>query len=256
MKPLPITLGLFTSTRGHWDRKTDWRLTLRHWDRQVPLSLFNLVAHVKVSPNEQGLGAQMAEELRGLGFHVLTTTGVWKHGGDHGTANHGFNYLLDQQAMARCDEVYKRPYFMLLEDDNLAVTHGVALDDLLAQSCQMLERNREILTTRLINRMAYDGGVNKVPHPTKDPRFFWSPYSDYQCILMRSVHFDILGQTLEKNPQACQQVQCEALWAAILSNFSRSPHRHLVWEPDHVENIHIGCPQEEHEQLVARYNLS
>src|SRR4051812_25588300 len=109
---LPISLGLFTSTKGHFGRKRDWRITLDHWHKQVPLELFNLVAHIKVSENEEALGTEMQYDLEQRGFNVLATHGNWKRG-----LSHGASYLGDQVTMSKKPLVYQRPYFLMLEDD-------------------------------------------------------------------------------------------------------------------------------------------
>ncbi len=231
---LPLTFGFFTSTRGHFNRKTDWRVTLDHWDKQIPLSQFNLVAHLKVTPGDEALAAEMATNLTARGFHVLQTVGNWSRGLSHGAA-----YLGDQITMSKNLQVYDRPYFMLIEDDSPVLAHGQPLEDLLLQSCALLERNHELLTVRTIRRGDYYGGVPQLGDGV-DGRAFYSPNCDFQPNVMRSLDFYRLGMELERNPDACARVQCERLWALILDGFSRSPLKHLVWKPDRAEAIHLG----------------
>lgn len=244
MNRLPITLGFFTSTKGHHGRKTDWRVTLDHWDKQVPLSSLNLVAHLKTTPGEEELGNQMEAQLKERGFHVIQTVGGWQRGLSHGAA-----YLGDQARVSANPVTHKAPYFLLLEDDSPVLTYGCSLEDLLLKSCQLLADNHELLTVRTIRRGDYDGGVPQLDS-AQEGRAFYSPYTDFQPLLMRSLDFYRLGLAIEANSQACQQVQCEALWAALLRSWSRTPLKHLVWRPHWAETVHIGVSEPDHSAAV------
>ena len=122
------------------------------------------------------------------------------------------------------------------------------------RSCQMLATNYELVTTRLIRRGDYEGGVPTLGE-AESGRAFYSPYTDFQPLLIRSLDFYRLGIVLDANPDACQRVQCEALWAHILMRFSRSEHRHLVWKPDWAETVHLGIPQPERDAALKVLSL-
>ena len=251
MRQLPICLGLFTSTKGHHGRKTDWRVTLDHWDRQLPLRLFgHRVASLKVTPGEEQLGMDMAAELEARGFQVLQAVADWKRGLSHGAA-----YLGDQVRVSKEPLVMKQPYFLLAEDDSPICCHGSSLEDLLLQSCQLLAANHELVTVRTIRRADYEAGVHQLAE-AQDGRAFYSPNTDFQPLLIRSLDFHRLGMALEANPELCQSVQCEALWAVILRVLSRSPHKHLVWRPDWAETVHLGVPQPEHEAALRQLGFN
>lgn len=248
MHGVPITLGFFTSTRGHWGRRDDWVKTLRHWDSQYPLVGFNLLAHVKVSPGDEALGDTMRDQLEKMGFKVLVTNGIWSRGLSHGCA-----YLNDMVTMSKEPSLYTRPYFLLLEDDSpLRLNDAPSLESLLLQSCQLLQDNYELVTVRTIRRGDYEGGVRQLGD-APDGRAFYSPFTDFQPMIIRSLDFHRLGIVLEGRQDLCSTVQCEALWAAILSAFSRNPLKHLVWKPDWVEAVHIGIEHPEAE--LAKMSL-
>lgn len=247
MRDLPISLALFTSTKGHFSRVSDFRVTLDHWDKQIPLSRFNLIAHIKVSPGQEALGDQMRDELVARGFHVIQTKGAWARGLSHGAA-----YLGDMVTVSKCVKVYERPYFLLLEDDSPVISHKLSLEDLLLQSCQFLEKDHELISVRLIRRGDYEGGVPEVIKPPRDNRFFFSPNTDFQPTILRSLHYYLLCMQLEQNPQLCEQVHCERLWRLILDNFSRSPYRYMVYRPDFAETVHIGVSQEDYSAAITK----
>ncbi len=239
---LPITLCLFTSTRGHHSRKTDWLLTLNHWDKQVPLALFGArVAHVKVTPSDETLATDMRTQLESRGFHVITTVGDWSRG-----LSHGFQYLQDQIRVSMEPLVYTQPYLLFLEDDSVAVSHVVSLENLLMQACAKLAARHDLLTVRL-RRRADDRGPAVETPDEPDTRWFYSSDTNFQPLVMRVLDFERLCMALESHPEACQTVQCERLWKLVFDHFNRSPRKHLVYECDYAETIHLGVPTGEHE---------
>lgn len=248
---LPICLGLFVSTKGHFNRKTDWRLTLDHWDKQLPLASFGeRICHLKTTPGDEQLAAEMTANLQARGFHVVETVGSWQRGLSHGAA-----YLGDQAKISRDARIHTQPYFLLLEDDAPVLAHGCSLEDLLLRSCHLLATNHELVTVRTIRKGDYDGGVPSLGE-AEEGRAFYSPFTDYQPLLLRSLDFYRLGLILQANPDACGQVQCEALWARILRQFSGSSLCNLVWKPYWAEAAHIGVPQPEHEQIVRQLSFT
>ena len=81
---LPITLALFTTTKGHFGRRTDWRVSLDHLDKQLPLSLFGAkVASLKVTPGDEERGHEMKRQLEERGFTVMAQVGEWVRGSSH-----------------------------------------------------------------------------------------------------------------------------------------------------------------------------
>lgn len=244
MLELPITIVFFTSTKGHFGRKTDWEITLNHLDKQIPLRYFNLVAHIKITPGEESFAAEMAGKLQERGFNVTQTVGQWSRG-----LNHGANYLGDQARMSKNPLIYKRPYVLFLEDDSPTIS-TVPLESLLLRSCDMLEKDHELLTVRVMRRNDDRGPI--FDHPEPNPQYFYSCDVSFQPLIIRSIDFYRLGMLLEANPQACEQVHCERLWRLLLDHFSRSNFKHLVYEADYAETIHIGVPEPDHTTALSK----
>ncbi len=245
MNTLPITFCLFGSTKGHFGRKTDYKTTLDHWNRQVPLSLFNLIAHLKVTPGDEQLAVDMKDDLERRGFRVLTTTAAWTRGLSHGAA-----YLSDAVTVSKDPAVYTRSYFLWAEDDSPLVPHRLSVEDLLLQSCQLLADSHEVLSARVMRRGDTLFPVDDQP---VGPAGFWSKNFDFQPSIMRSIDFYRVGIILEANPQACNQVQCEMLWRIAMDGFSRSPRKHWVYDPvTEAETIHLGVPSPDHEAALQR----
>jgi hypothetical protein len=250
MRQLPICFAFYTCTRGHHRRHTDWAVTLDHWDRQIPLSLFGTrIAHLKVDPAQYEIAKEMATGLVARGFQVIHTEGSWTRG-----LSMGAGYMADVVTVSKDRRVYAQPYYLHVEDDSPVVSEVVSLEDLLLQSCRMLAEDHEMQTVRVARRGDARGPT--VDHPQPDPRLYWSKDVNLQPLLMRSATLYQLGLWLERNPALCQQVQCEQLIRMILDQFSRSEYRHAVWETSYAWSPHLGIPQPEHEAALRQLGLT
>lgn len=248
MTPLPITLCFFTSTKGHYGRRTDWRLTLDHLDRQLPLSLFGgRICSLKITPGDEALAATMQSELEARGFKVLTATADWSRGASHQAA-----YMDDVCRISRDPLVHAHPYVWWVEDDGLCLSHAYPLERLLGESAHMLAADSNLLTVRL-RRRDDDRGPTVADEARTDPRFFYSQHFNFQPGILRSRDFQLVAMQIERNPGAAASIQCEMLWRMVLAQFTRSLMCHAVWECDHAETIHIGIPQAEHEAAIRKY---
>lgn len=241
---IPISLVFHTSTKGHFGFKDMYLDTLNHIDRQIPLAAFSVkVATLKISPDESELGFKMQAELESRGFKVLAQMGEWHRGTSHQLA-----YLEDQRRASKELSIYQNPYVLMWEDDSPVICHKTSLEATLHRMMTHLESLPDYLTFRFIRRADFDGGVPQLKYDweyyrKQDPDFFWSPYTDFQPLLIRSRDYYLLHKTIEDNWGLASHVQSEALWAMMLSRFSRSDkNKHAVWYPDYAETIHLGQP--------------
>lgn len=234
---IPISLVFFTSTKGHYGFKDMYLDTLNHLNKQIPLASFSVkVAHIKVSPDETLAGAIMERNLIQRGFKVIITVGEWTRG-----TSHQWAYLEDQRRVSREWSIYKNPHILFLEDDSPFTCHYECLEGCLHAMTSRMDASPDTLTFRFIRRADYDGGV---PHLSDEPQSgcFWSPYTDFQPMLIRSRDYHLLHKTIEDNWEKVKHIQSEALWAMVLAPFSRSDFKHLVWYPDRGETFHLGVP--------------
>ncbi len=242
---VPVTLCFFTSTKGHFGHKDVYLRTLNQLHRQFPLDYFGArLAHIKVTPGEEAIAEQMAEELVKRGFELLTTTAAWSRG-----TSHQIGYMQDVVTVSKDPLVHENPYVLWLEDDSLSVPHDGDYSRLLGDSLRFFD-DPEILSVRLLRRCDHAGS----PILRQEKNYFFSPHFNFQPAFLRSRDFYLAALTIERNPEATARVQCEMLWRLVLANFTRNPLCHVVWNPDHAETIHLGTP--EYPRLVEEYKLT
>lgn len=249
MTRLGITLCLFTSTKGHWGSKDLYKTTLAHLDKQCPLSLFGgRLAHIKITPGEEAVAADMQAHLESRGFDVLTTTADWSRGTAH---QHGI--IQDQRTLSQDPRFHANPFMLLLEDDSPFVSHELSLADLLAQSCRLLAENHEIVSARTLRRGDLNTSLTLVPPDPNETRWFWSPHFNFQPAVLRTRDFYVACNLIQSNWAQVSHLQSELLWRLVLSNFSRSELRHIVYQPDYAETFHIGVP--DYAEQIKALNL-
>lgn len=245
MTKLPIAICLFTSTKGHFGHST-YADTLRHLDRQIPLSQFGArYAHIKVTPGQEDVGIAMELALMERDFGVDATVGDWSRGASHQQA-----YLLDQRKASQSRVVQSQPYVMLLEDDSTLSPAKGELADYLARMMGALDREPDLVSTRLVRRCDWDGGIPTIGPVTST---FFSPNFDMQPSILRSRDFMLAHKVIEDNWGQLSHLQCELVLRIALDTLSRSPNRHMVWHPDEIESHHLGTP--DYPALKAALNL-
>ncbi len=246
MITLPISLVFMTSTKGHFGHKDIWRATLDHWNRQLPLSSYGeLIAHIKITPGEEALGAEMTDELERRGFIVLTTVAAWSRGQSHQNA-----YLADQIKISKELALYANPYLLYVEDDSPVVLSWSSLDKTLAQMCEVLSYP-DILSARFMRRNDWPpAGQYEVVNST----WLRHEHINFQPLLMRSNQFYTMLKTAEDNLDRTANVQIEMLWRLLLAPYSRAQLPHLVIRPEIAHTVHLGAP--DYLALKASLNLT
>lgn len=233
MTKLPITLLFFTSTRGHYQYKDIYLSTLRHFDRQLPLSaIATKIAHIKVSEHEETVGEEMERELTNRGFRVIKTVANWSRG-----MAHQQGYLADMIRVSKEPSVYENEHILFCEDDSTLEPKKMTLTALLCQMRDFL-KNPEVVTVRLVR----PGDERAAPILQASMDHFYSEHINLQPLMMRSRDFYLMLKMAEDQIQSANQMQIEMLWRVLLSPFSRSPLKHVVYWPEVASTTHLGVP--------------
>lgn len=249
MTKLPMAVCLFTSTKGHWGVKTMYRDTLNHLARQIPLSDFGaLYAHIKVGLSQEDalIAANIATDLEARGFHVERTHADWSRG-----TSHQVGYLGDMRKASQSPIIQSQPFMLLLEDDSPFTCHRGHLDTCLYAMTTALATNHNLVSTRFIRRLDWEGGV-PVIHRSGD--HFFSQNLDFQPMVVRSRDYLLANKVIEDNWAQLGHLQCELVMRIAFDTLTRATERHMVWLPDYAETYHLGVP--EHQVLRAQLNLT
>ena len=138
-----ITYCLFASTKGHWGRQDRYRLTVENMLSQVPENVWSkLIAHIKISPNEENIFEEMKKYLEEHKFEVIGTLGDWRHGEN----SHQSQYLED---MTKVTELIKTNFMFFAEDDFLIKCDDKDLLYWLNFAQKLLIENPNILQIRI-----------------------------------------------------------------------------------------------------------
>lgn len=178
MRPNNLTLCLYTTARGHFDRHDVYRQTVDGLLAQIPAASWGaMIAHVKHDGEEHAAG--MVEWLKGRGFEVLETRGRFRHHDQ----SHQDQYLLD---MGKVMGVVKTPYVLHAEDDWLFGAFDRPLEYWLHEAVSMLETDPDLMQVRIarftdeaarINRLMAKHGIHASAEPGDDKAFRHSDYS-------------------------------------------------------------------------------
>lgn len=166
MYKIPITVCLYTSAKGHFDRKDIYQKTVNSLLSQIPANSFEkLVAHIKVKkddPAEDEQAIKMVDWLEEKGFTVLVSYGDWKHGNE----SHQLEFLKDMMTVTK---IVKTPYILFLEDDWEIKPFEKDLEYWIHSATELLEEYTSLVQVRIprytneverINKLKQKHGIN------------------------------------------------------------------------------------------------
>jgi hypothetical protein len=144
MNKIPITVCLYTSTKGHFGRTDCYQRTVRRlFSIFPPVDWDALLANIKVGDeNNQNQDRDIAMWLTECGFSVEGYPGIWSHGND----SHQNEYLAD---MKRMMNRVRTPYFLHLEDDMLIHVYQKQFDYWLSEAVDFLETDPNLMQVRI-----------------------------------------------------------------------------------------------------------
>lgn len=242
---LPISLCLFTSTKGHFGCRTLYRATLDYLDRQIPLSEFGCrYGHIKVSPGDEVVADEIESNLRARDFVVERTVGSWSRGTSHQQA-----YLGDISTASRNRALQCHPFVLIQEDDSIMQCEQDGLPRCLHRMTKFLD-DPEVVSTRFLRA----GDMNTSPVISLEADHFYSPDYNLQPSILRSRDFHSANLIIEKNWSQLGHLQCELVLRIALDQLSRSVRRHVVWHPDYAATVHLGVP--DYDKVAAAHNLT
>lgn len=250
---IPVTFALMTTTKGHFDIKTRWRETIESFGKDNGINFFEeKVAHIKITPGDEELASEMANELISKGFLVLTTQGQWKHG----DTSHQENYLQD---IYKVSNFCKTPYIFIVEDDWKIKFNEFTNKYWYARAYYLLSDNPDLMQVRIarytneyerINNLKKKHNLDRSASEVDEEFFLHNDYSANPSFYRTRDIRNAVALTLRTNlPKHVEHGVGE-----ILRLLGEPGKQFACLNPDEIRIGHIGCLPGEEDDLTKPLN--
>lgn len=234
---LPITLAIFTSCRGHFDKDT-YEYTINDLFSKIDPNVFSeKVVHIKWRPEEGEKIKNMTLFFQLNGFTVLETMGEWKHNDN----SHYVQHSKDIVTLMQSKEVHSQPFVFWMEDDVIYKT-----DDLVTrilEAIDFLNNYRQCMTVRILDLEDIIPSMKPFPvsiHTTITPH---EDCFSFRSNIMRSRDAWSLGSFFKTEFPKLQGVHIERYATEVLRVLSGNLTPFSFFKLDKLRHIHIGSKE-------------
>lgn len=242
MIKIPITFTLMTTTKGHFGVKTRYLETLNSFGAALPFSQYEgLLAHIKESPGEVSITAEMMSHIQEKGFKVKVSEGVWSHGDQ----THQSQYLNDLMIVS---DLVKTPYVLIAEDDWLLKIDDGQFIDYLQRGISWMEEDPFLVQVRIprwaneqdrICNLLKKHGLNRWAHSVDQYHFrhddFSANPSIYRTRDLRTAIMLTLKTNLPKHVE-------HGLGDALKFVSGCAAVQFACFNPSKIHICHVGAP--------------
>lgn len=238
------SIVLYTSTRGHFGYKDCYKHTVKRLEKEN-LDFWRIykLAHIKISPGEEELAAEMKQWLNKKGFRVIQTKANWKHNDPNNS--HAKEYYKDKLKCFSDKEIQKRRYTFFIEDDWKVNFNGYA-DFYLDRAAEFLDKNLDYLCVRVNNEI--EKSVEKATPLTEDNLIYkqnldytiYGPTLTFQPTLIRSAEWRHALRLINSNLDILNTQHCELVSGMAMRQFSDSDTPFCFFNPQIINCEHIG----------------
>lgn len=252
MSQIPISICLFTTTKGHYKFNTH-NHTLNRLNELIPLDDIGKFAHVKVSSGHNNKLEKISHDLSKFGFKTLYTEQDWNREDN----NHASAYYQDMLTLLNHNDVHKNPYILFLEDDWLINCEG----DLLfyfKEAIKYLKEDKDLLAIRINHEINKDTSkafrVNNNFYLQNKDYTQYGPTLTFQPTIMRTRDWYTSVRLINKNWEQFKNQHCELVSGNVIRYlFSDSARPFAFFNPEKLNCTHIGC-KEFIEKHLNEYN--
>lgn len=255
---IPITICLFTTSKGHFGRTDRYLQTLNHLNSQIPLNQFGgLIANIKVSPEDADseLLVKMRNDLKGFGFTVYESVAGWKHHDESHQNEYGKDII--STYLRKIDT----EYVLHLEDDFLFCAQQKDLLYWFHRSIKLLEEDPDLLQVRFarftneyqrINRLKFKHGIDAACEDGDDDT--WFRHNDFSLNPSIFRTRDIRAAVIlwQRNMKQTGN-HVEMGFSQAVKYFSQKKLCFAFFHTVFVKTAHIGCKIGEEEQCDGSY---
>lgn len=236
-----VTLGFFTSTKGHFGRKDTYQYTFESLINQDIFSIIDeFVIHIKVSPEEDKIASEIEKwfqsKLKGKNYNILKTKGSWAHD----DASHREGYTRDiYKVLSHSDP---NDLFFWMEDD--WIIEGDNPSDKLWESLERFEY-LETLNIRINNQPLEKDVEDYAPNLFRQgPKYTqWGPTMTFQPNLSRVRDLQIIYNLILKDWERHKNIHIELINGEMAKMILPDPH-FLLFDYNELKARHIGTPKE------------
>lgn len=234
---IPVTIALFTTTKGHFDKTTFYQDTISQLNKLIPLNLFTgRVVHIKREIGEihDKVYEEMLSFFTGLDFKILSTYGSWKHY----DGSHYDEHAKDICTLMSSKEAQSSSYVLWIEDDVLV--ECVDFQKALSVATSFLEENPSIMNFAI--RDILDNGLLQNERQVSDlVRVFGDGANfSFRCSLFRARDVFALSAFYKNSFKFGKSPHIEAFAAQILSFLSCNNQCLAFFNRDFCSHKHIG----------------
>lgn len=235
----PISLAVFTTTKGHFDFTNIYKTAISDLLLQTGPHFFaEKVVHIKTEVGHDTVKGEMVDFFRGQGFKVLMTEGQWKHY----SQSHYIEHAKDIVTLMSDPTVQRNPYVFWLEDDFLLRTVDGDLLRAFQSAQKLLESDPNILNVRFLKNKA-DTELLQASN-LKDITgniFFHNDVYSFNPNLVRSRDVWLMARLFERHFFNNLHVHIERAATEFLKNLpSRGESIFSAFELGYAKAVHIG----------------
>ena len=233
---IPLTIALFSTTKGHYGKTTLYQDTVNRLNSLIPLNLFSRrVVHIKreVGPDHDFIYNEMVLFFTKFNFTILETFGAWKHyDGSHYNEHAKDIYTLMSNKVTQSSE-----YILWIEDDILINCNN--FEQAIFDSISILKSDptimnvgiRDILDEKLVNEKDL----------TKNIKTFGDSLNfSFRCSIFRARDVFALASFYKNAFRFGQSPHIEAFAAQILSYLSCRVDCLAIFNKEFCSHQHIG----------------
>lgn len=250
---IPITVLLFTTSKGHWNRTDIYKNTVNSLFSQIPVENWGgLIASLKMNDGQDDVGNEIGNWLVNNKFTLVPGYGKWAHGQD----SHQVEFLND---IARVNNFIETPYILFEEDDWIIKPYEKDLEYWISRAIKTLEENPGIMQVRIprftnefdrINGLKQKHGINTRAVKLNNELFVSGDYSNNPYIARtRDLRAALTILNLSQLPKHSEHGLGRAL---SLLGWSELPF--AFFDPLKIRAGHCGTPIGQEDNLDQPLN--
>ena len=244
MNSLPVSLTLYTTTKGHFGYKDCPKHTVDHISTIGEGCFSSKSVHIKVCDNKDGdeKFKDLDRYFKKKSFNVVSTKGSWNRKNN----NHAIEYFKDMETLMNEDLVHDNEFIFFHEDDWIINTEK-PLIYLLQEGIKYMRRNKDLICVRVNADINTD--ISKATKISNDIYLQNEDYTQFgptitfQPTLMRTRDWYAAVRQINRNDLRFKS-HCELLSGMFMKGlFATVNTPFAFYDPNVINATHIGSEE-------------